>query len=353
MSNKNNINLSVDGGGTSLRIVAFDDDLNFIAEIESGSVNPNFESIEKIEKNMSDAIKHLFEILKLIILRGNIKINNVYETIVGSVDFFNDIFMQEVKAAKKIDVADFHNISESHSHLFAASLKDFGGVALAGTGSGAIYCDKNNKNNIIHSGGYGIPVGDEGSGAWIGVQGMSAAIRHINGWGEKTLLTEKLYQYLNIINPDAIIGALYRKGVNQRRLFAGFCKCVAECERLGDKIAKDIIYSAGRDMGLQMISVLKQADISPALDDITIYASGGAWKGTPYMLEVMTETIHRVYPDIICTHGLFDPVMGGVIKFIFDKNNNAESRGISKSDEEHLKKEFGSHLFKFNKNYKF
>lgn len=340
-----NINLSVDGGGTNLRIIAFDEDLNLIAQSKSGSVNQNFESDKKIGENISVAVKKLITDLR--ILPGDFRIKNIYATIVGNINFFNEIFTRESGGFAQDTV--FHNISEGHSHLFAASLKNKGGVALAGTGSGAIYCDCN-KNKILHLGGYGIPVGDEGSGAWVGIQGMSAAIKNINGWGEKTLLTEMLYKYLDIGVKKSVISALYRKDINQRILFAGFCPFVAECERSGDKIAKEIIYSAGRDMALQMISVLKRAEnenlIDIAEENPIIYASGGVWKGTPYMLEVMTEKIREVYPGAICTHGLFDPVMGGVIKFIFDKIYEIDK--IDKIDEEHLKKEFKDYLFKFN-----
>ena len=343
-----NINLAVDGGGTSLRIIAFDDDLNLAARSKSGSVNPNFEKEEKIGENISTAVKMLLNDLEdLRGSSGDFKIRNIYATIVGSVSFFNEIFVKESREYGEISQeSSLQNISEAQSHLFAASLGDTGGIALAGTGSGAIYCK---KDDIIHLGGYGIPVGDEGSGAWIGIRGMSAAIRHLNGWGEETILTEKLFQYLNIDSQWAITGALYNKKINQRNLFAGFCPFVAECQRSGDKIAKDIMYSAGRDMGLQMISLLKKAESKNMIDfsaePPVIFASGGAWKGTPYMLDAMTETIRNVYPEIICTHGLFDPVMAGVIKFIFDKTGE---NIVSGQYQEHLKKEFKDYLFKFD-----
>ena len=336
-----NINLSVDGGGTSLRIVAFDDELNLVAQSKSGSVNPNFETLEKIGENISDAVKILFA--DLINFCGDFRINKIYKTIVGSVGFFDEIFMRY--SENSADEAISYNISEGFSHLYAASLQDIGGVALAGTGSGAIYC---NKDKIMHIGGYGLPVGDQGSGAWIGLQGMCAAIKYINGWGVKTILPEKLYKYLKIDGPNFITGALYKKDANRHNLFAGFCKSVAECERLGDKVAKDIIYSAGRDMGLQMLSVLDKADSKNMSDgkNFEIFASGGAWKGSPYMLETMAQIIHYVYPDAICKHGLFDPVMGGVVKFIFDKTGR---QIISEEIVEHLKKEFKSYLFEFDK----
>ena len=331
-----NINLSVDGGGTSLRIIAFDDDLKLVAQSGSGSVNPNYESAEKINENISEAVK-----LLLANLNADFKIKNIYETIIGPVGLFNEVLTRE--SGSMTEGASFHSINEGHSHLFAASLGDKGGVALAGTGSVAVYC---NKSEIIHIGGYGIPIGDEGSGAWIGIQGISAAIKYLNGWGEKTALADKLFTYLNIDAQKSLLRALYRPDISRRGLQAGFCRYVAECERAGDKIAKDIIYSAGRNMGLQMISILQRAENKKILESpLIIYASGGAWKGTPYMLEAMAETIRGVYPGAVCKHGLFDPVVAGAVKFIFDETGEYK---ISDQYKEHLKKEFKDYLVKFN-----
>jgi N-acetylglucosamine kinase-like BadF-type ATPase len=332
------INLSADGGGTSLRIVAFGDSIDFIAESLSHSVNPNFEDAGKISENMREAADSLFAGLS-----GDYEIQNIYATIVGDAGVFREILTQ--RSGKSAGSANFYNIPEAHSHLFAASLSSKGGIALSGTGSGAIYCD---GEKTVHLGGIGIPVGDEGSGASIGIRGMSAAVKHINGWGEETLLAEKLYAYLNVPPPGPVTGALYKKNINQRSLFAGFCPYVAECERAGDRAAKKIIHSAGRDMGLQMISAIKRAKAKNILaehENPVIYASGGAWKGTPYMLEVMDETIRGEYPGAVCQNGLFDPVIGGAVKFIFDRTGKRE---ISNAEKEYLKKEFGNYLFKFH-----
>ena len=333
-----NINLSADGGGTSLRIIAFDDNLNLIARSGSRSVNPNFESAENVREHMREAAKSILDALP-----GDYSVQNIYAAIVGDAGLFREILTKSCKGAA--DSANFYSIPEAQSHLFAASLRSKGGIALSGTGSGAIYCD---GEKTVHIGGVGIPAGDEGSGAHIGICGMSAAIRHINGWGEETMLTSKLYGYLNIEPPDPITGALYKKNVNQRSLFAGFCPYVAECERAGDKAAKEIIHFAGRDMGRQMISAVKRAQSKNILgqnESPVIYASGGAWKGTPYMLEIMNETICGIYPGASCKHGLFDPVICGVVKFIFDKTGKKE---IFEEDREHLKREFKDYLFKFD-----
>ena len=332
-----NINICADGGGTSLRLIAFGDDLKLAAQSKSGSVNPNFETNERIGENMAEAVK-----LLIAELNCGFIINNIYATIVGSSAYFKDILTREI-SGNLTDNAAFNIISETHSHVLAASLGYTGGIALAGTGSGAIYCT---GDRSVHVGGFGIPTGDQGSGAYIGIQGISAAIKYIAGWGEPTMLADKLYEYFNIDGPHLITSRLYKENNNQRSLYAGFARQVAQCERAGDKAAGEIIYSAGRDMGLQMISAIKKAEAENIIltgEPVIIYASGGVWKGTLYMLESMAGVIRGTYPDAVCKNGLFDPVMAGMIKFIFDKNGT-----ITNNQLEHLKKEFKDYLVRIN-----
>ena len=129
-----NINICADGGGTSLRLTAFSDNLKLAAQSKSGSVNPNFETNERIGENMAEAVKLLIAELDCEFI-----INNIYVTIVGSADYFKDILTREM-SGRIAENAAFNIISETHSHILAASLGYTGGIALAGTGSGAIYC---------------------------------------------------------------------------------------------------------------------------------------------------------------------------------------------------------------------
>ncbi|MCL2158761.1 MAG: hypothetical protein FWH48_05065, partial [Oscillospiraceae bacterium] len=68
-----NINLSIDGGGTGIRILAFDEELKLLGRGFSGPVNATFENEEKVGGNISEALKILFDPLP-----KNLKIHKIF-----------------------------------------------------------------------------------------------------------------------------------------------------------------------------------------------------------------------------------------------------------------------------------
>ena len=57
--------ISVDGGGTKIKAILFDENLNLISCAASGSVNPNFSSQEMIQKNIEQCFAELLHGLNI------------------------------------------------------------------------------------------------------------------------------------------------------------------------------------------------------------------------------------------------------------------------------------------------
>ncbi|MCO6005933.1 ATPase [Actinoallomurus purpureus] len=70
----------------------------------------------------------------------------------------------------------------------AASPAPAGLVVFAGTGAGAAVID--DGTIVRRADGYGWLVGDDGSGVWIGIEGVRAALRTYDGRGAPTVLAE-------------------------------------------------------------------------------------------------------------------------------------------------------------------
>jgi len=71
------------------------------------------------------------------------------------------------------------------------------GVALiAGTGSMAYGSDVD--GNTVRSGGWGFRFGDEGSGYWIAVRGLNAAVKNADGRGSETGILDGMLTQLGL-----------------------------------------------------------------------------------------------------------------------------------------------------------
>ncbi|MGM9490911.1 BadF/BadG/BcrA/BcrD ATPase family protein [Ideonella sp. YS5] len=78
--------------------------------------------------------------------------------------------------------------TDSFTALVGAHAGRHGVILIAGTGSVAEVWRPDGARRI--SGGWGFPVGDEGSGAWLGLQAVRLAQQALDGRGSHTPLTE-------------------------------------------------------------------------------------------------------------------------------------------------------------------
>lgn len=111
-------------------------------------------------------------------------------------------------------------------------------VLIVGTGSIAI--GKVVKDKFVRCGGWGIELDDEGSGAWIGREGLTAVVRALDGRGKTTKLIEMLSDFnplIDINNPRTIVRAYAEKTFEYQML----TPAVMRCAELGDKVCLDII----------------------------------------------------------------------------------------------------------------
>ena len=118
----------------------------------------------------------------------------------------------------------------------------FGGnngiVLIVGTGSIAI--GKIGKDKFVRCGGWGIELDDEGSGAWIGREGLTAVVRALDGRGKPTMLTNMLADFnplIDINNPRTIVKAYAERTFEYQML----TPTVMRCAELGDEVCMDII----------------------------------------------------------------------------------------------------------------
>jgi len=83
--------------------------------------------------------------------------------------------------------------TDSHAALLGAHGGRPGIVVIAGTGSIGEALYANGRRRVC--GGWGFPVGDEGSGAWLGLRAMAVAQRAADGRGSAGPLARAVWQH--------------------------------------------------------------------------------------------------------------------------------------------------------------
>jgi N-acetylglucosamine kinase-like BadF-type ATPase len=122
------------------------------------------------------------------------------------------------------------------AHLGAPGL-----VLISGTGS-ACY-GRGDDGSAWRAGGWGPWMGDEGSGTWIGREGLTAVVKARDGRGPPTALTEPLLAATGCTDPDDLMYRVYVLGLD-RRATAALAPVVLAAAAAGDAVAEDVVRRA-------------------------------------------------------------------------------------------------------------
>jgi N-acetylglucosamine kinase-like BadF-type ATPase len=117
-----------------------------------------------------------------------------------------------------------------------------GVIVIAGTGS--IVFGKDAKGSVHRSGGWGRVIGDEGSGYAIGRALFRAVAAAWDDRSPKTILPKMLQTSFGLGTQEAIITAIYRENFD----VASVAPVVTEAAKRGDRVAREILSSAARDL---------------------------------------------------------------------------------------------------------
>lgn len=321
--------ISIDGGGSKLALLLFDENLHPISYAISAGINPHFYTAAQVKTHCRDCFTKLMKNFPTKRISGiyGADLNGLKNTI----RIVSDL----------VDFEEYVQLSEGLVGLLASGLYPDGIVALSGTGSNVFYL--RDGQLVKSSGGLGALLGDDGSGFTIGREGLRFAINHTIGMSETTALTKMLPEFLHIQEAgyescDLVKGLkrLYDEEHPVARI-ASFSRQVGQAAYNGDKIALNIAKNAGITMAEQVLNVIRRLEIPPNVPICTI---GGAYKTHPIMLESFKHVIRSGGTGHIVNPNLFEPIVGGVLYRRIHENNC-----ISNEDLILAKQHYCEHLY--------
>lgn len=128
---------------------------------------------------------------------------------------------------------------------YASQFQDSDGILIsAGTGSIAAFRDKSGDISFI--GGKGYMIGDEGSGYWIGAEGIRRSIRFFEENDHDEALGSALKQFYGILNWREVLPIAY--SAQGRSQIARAAQTVSNAAESGSKLAIEIIEIAVGDL---------------------------------------------------------------------------------------------------------
>lgn len=189
----------------------------------------------------------------------------------------------------KVTINDLLVISDAEIALEGV-LGGNNGIALI-AGTGTITLGKIKDGEIVRSGGWGIELDDEGSGAWIGREGLNAIVRGIDGRSEQTALYDMLieqYPMLKKDKPRTIVSAYAERIFEYHTL----TPMVMKCAENGDAICYDIIDRSAKHLVDNIMSVRRKYINSK--DIIEVACMGGMLENDTLLLRLLNTYLQEV-----------------------------------------------------------
>lgn len=198
-------------------------------------------------------------------------------------------------------------VNDALVSLVAGAGDSPGVVIVAGTGS--IAYGRDAAGRASRAGGWGYLLGDEGGGFWIGRAALSAVVRQFDGRGPATRLTELVLGEMKLASPDALIHAIYDRGL-QRPLVAGLADLVEQARVAGDAVASDILTKAAGELTVAAASVVTRlgmrGDVFPTV------LAGGIFRAIPSLAAEVSTRMGDIAPRSEVRRLQVEPARGAV-----------------------------------------
>jgi N-acetylglucosamine kinase-like BadF-type ATPase len=186
-----------------------------------------------------------------------------------------------------------------------------GVIIIADTGAMAYGEDATGKR--ARADGYGPIVGDAGSGFDVGRRALIAALRAEDGRGPSTLLSERIAQRFMLGAMSDLLNLVHGNPAPlQRQDIAAIAPLVIQCAQEGDRVALDLIRTAGQELGASVSAVLKRLTWS-AGEQIPVAGLGSLFEAGSLLIDPMQQVIEANEPRAMLVKPQHTPSYGAVL----------------------------------------
>jgi len=182
------------------------------------------------------------------------------------------------------------------------------GVAvISGTGSNVFGVGSDGRT--WRAGGWGHLLGDEGSGYWLGIQSIKAALKDRDASGPETALTDAVVAFFQVDSVEALAALIYSKPLTKGEI-AAFAVETARIAELGDAVAGELYRRAVRELGEQIAAVIRQTGLSAAFP---VGLIGSAFRAGGVFVQPLIHLVHETAPDAGVSVVEMAPVGGSLL----------------------------------------
>jgi N-acetylglucosamine kinase-like BadF-type ATPase len=195
----------------------------------------------------------------------------------------------------------------------AATACQPGAVVIAGTGGSAF--GMNAAGERAKTLGWDYILADQGSGYWIGLHGLQAAVKYWDGRLTDSghhLYDAMLDQY-GVDDPAEAMLIIYSDEhlEDMKTEIASFARLVSDCAAKGDMAAQVILRQAGEELGQSVCAVIRRLNMQQ--ESLIVGRVGSTFKSGPILNDVFNQTVLAVAPRAKIEEARFRAQVGALI----------------------------------------
>jgi N-acetylglucosamine kinase-like BadF-type ATPase len=313
--------LAIDAGGTRTQCLLADEGL-VLARATAGTV-------KLMRVGEAEASARLQAMLTEVAAAAGVSLKKITRTCFG----LAGISSAAVRAWAEKSIAELVSgelqlCGDEEIALDAAFAGGPGILVVAGTGSNAI--GRTNSGEIFGAGGWGPVLGDEGSGTWIGLEAIRAALRaldrerlgdtyHSRPANDPTALLREIERHWKLNSLGELVAYANQRGDCDHPApeFASLAPIVARCAEQGDALAAKVLSLAGVELAELVARVYRTMVAVEPVDTmetaaINVAFTGGVLTHITQVRSAMTARLAVSLPAARVRQTPVDPLDGAL-----------------------------------------
>ena len=294
--------LGVDGGGTRTRVAALALDGHLLGYGRSGPSNYDDVGVDQAQANIGSAVAQACA-------PGSLEAAARRAAFLGMAGVVAEADHAAIhRIAERLHLAPPGRVGVDHDCRIALA----GGLAgrpgivqIVGTGTSCY--GRNAAGEGWLTGGRGHLISDEGSGYWLGIGAMRAAVMAYDGRLAGTLLLPVVHEYLGISDMAEILHRLYVQGMSRAEI-AGLAPLVIEAARQGDGPARNLLAHGAEELADCVSAAARHLHLDSAPCEVCLV--GGLIQAGPIVTDGLQAAIRQRLPVALLREAELPPVLG-------------------------------------------
>jgi glucosamine kinase len=311
--------MGIDGGATKTLAAVLDMHTNALHFAHGGPSNEDAVGVRA-------AVHALLEVADEALERAGITLEDLARAVVAVAGTDTEAVARHVLAARTEDWIVVNDVVAAWATATGAKP---GVGAISGTGSNVFGVGP--RGQPWRAGGWGHLLGDEGSGYWLGIESIRAALRERDGSGPATALSQAAIDFFAVESVEAVAALVYSKPLTKGEI-AAFAPNTAQVAHRGDTVARGLYERAAGELGHQIAVVIRHTGLHDPgrAEGFPVGLIGSGFKAGPLFVDPLISIVREAAPRARVSVVDMAPVGGSLLLAAYACGRTLERSELSR-----------------------